>query len=145
MPAMVRLLAKVGFLHFRLAHDLVRIAVGDLRPETRTTRRCEKLITALMMCSMRMMVTPWLLRRSSKFRISSTSEWVKPAIDSSAIRSFGSAAMARASSSLRISTWVSSRGSRRALPSRPTSRRRSTHRSSMPRVERPAPPRAATV
>src|SRR6516225_4659358 len=49
------------------------------------------------------------------------SEWVRPAMDSSAIRSFGSAAMARASSSLRISTWVNSRGSRRALLSSPTS------------------------
>ena len=102
------------------------------RPETSTTRRCEKLMTARMMCSIRMTVTPSLVQaHAADARMSSTSEWVRPAIDSSAIRSFGSAAMARASSSLRISTWVRSRGSRRALPSRPTSRSRSRQRASM--------------
>ena len=42
--------------------------------------------------------------------MSSISECDRPAMDSSAISSFGSAAMARASSSLRISTCVRSRG-----------------------------------
>ena len=49
-----------------------------LLPETSTTRRREKLITARMMCSIRMMVTPCSFRRSSSVRISSTSEWVRP-------------------------------------------------------------------
>ena len=132
MPEMVRLLAKIGPLHFRIAHRPPR--AGRRRsccPETSTTRRCEKLITARMMCSIRMMVTPCSLRRNSSARISSTSECERPAIASSAINSFGSAAMARASSSLRISTWVRSRGKCRALSSSPTSRSRSMQRASI--------------
>ena len=58
MPAMVRLLAKVGPLYFRIAHDVSGSPSAIFRPETSTTSRCEKLITARMMCSMRMMVTP---------------------------------------------------------------------------------------
>src|ERR1700691_3423415 len=30
IPAMVRLLAKIGPLHFRIAHDVVGLAIGDL-------------------------------------------------------------------------------------------------------------------
>ena len=51
--------------------------------------------------------------------ISSTSACDSPAIASSAISSLGSAAMARASSSLRISICVRSRGSRSALAGQP--------------------------
>ena len=87
------------------------------------TSRCEKLITARMMCSIMMMVTPRSLRRISSATMSSTSECDRPAIDSSAISSFGSAAMARASSSLRISTCVRSRGIFRALASSADQRR----------------------
>ena len=54
--------------------------------------------------------------------MSSTSECDSPAIASSAMRSLGSAAMARASSSLRISIWVRSRGRRSAFASRPDER-----------------------
>ena len=73
-------------------------------------------------------MTPRSFKRTSSVKISSISEWVRPAIDSSAIRSFGSAAMARANSSLRISTCVRSRGRCRAFSSSPTSRNRSWHR-----------------
>ena len=53
-----------------------------------------------------MTATPWSFRPDSSARISSTSDAESPAIASSEIRSFGFAAIARASSSFLMSTWV---------------------------------------
>src|SRR6266404_5615200 len=64
-------------------------------PDTSTTRRCEKCMTARMMCSIRMTVVPRSLSRISSDTMSPTSECDSPAIASSAISSLGSAAMAQ--------------------------------------------------
>ena len=72
-----------------------------------------------MMCSIMMMVIPCALRRKRMVRMSSTSALDNPAIASSEMSSLGRAAIARASSSFRISIWVSPAGRRRALASRP--------------------------
>src|SRR5262245_1144935 len=88
--------------------------------------RSEKRMTARMMCSIMMMVMPWALRRKRISRMSSTSVLDSPAIASSEIRSLGCAAIARASSSLRISIWVSAPGRRWVFASRPMLRRMSS-------------------
>ena len=81
--------------------------------------RSEKRITARMMCSIMMMVMPCAFSRKRMARMSSTSVLESPAMASSEISSFGRAAMARASSSLRISICVSPAGRRCAFASRP--------------------------
>ena len=88
-------------------------------------------MTARMMCSIMITVTPCSFSRISSAMISSTSAWLSPAIASSEIRSLGSAAMARASSSLRISICVRSRGIWRALAASPTWPSSSRQRSSI--------------
>jgi hypothetical protein len=65
-----------------VAHDLVRRAVGDLRPETSTARRCENVITAFMMCSIMMTVTPSPFSRSSNVNdVVDLGVRLRPAID----------------------------------------------------------------
>ena len=73
-------------------------------PASRHTTRCEKRITACMMCSIMMIVIPvsFSLKRMSSTSLTSLDD--SPAIASSEISRRGFAAMARASSSLRSST-----------------------------------------
>ena len=104
---MARLSAKIGLLHPLFAITSAGAPIAMILPASRHITRSEKRITACMMCSIMMMVmssSPRLIRRSST---SSTSEPESPAIASSEIRSFGRAAIARASSILRSSTWLS--------------------------------------
>ena len=75
------------------------------------------------MCSIRITATPRAFMSSRMARTSSTSDGESPASASSATSSLGCEAIARASSSLRMSTWVSSRESRPAFASSPTCRR----------------------
>ena len=75
----------------------------------------------------------------------STSDGESPAIVSSANNSRGALATARASSSLRISTWVRSRGSRAPLSASPTSSSNAMERSPMAPSESLGPGRALTV
>ena len=82
--------------------------------------RSEKRRTARMMCSIKITATPRDFISSKMASTSSTSEGERPASASSATRSFGCEAIARASSSLRMSTWVNSRETRSAFASRPT-------------------------
>src|SRR6185503_7775371 len=88
-------------------------------PASRTTMRSEKRITARMMCSIMMIVMPCAFSRKRMVRMSSTSVLDSPAMASSEMSSFGRAAMARASSSLRISICVSPAGRRCAFASSP--------------------------
>src|SRR5438105_2548872 len=55
-------------------------------PETSTTSRCEKLITARMMCSIMMMVMPRSLSRISRATMSATSLFESPAIEAHGAR-----------------------------------------------------------
>src|SRR5262245_5683614 len=77
------------------------------------------------MCSIMMTATPRLFSLKRMSRISSTSELDSPAIASSEISSRGLAASARASSSLRRSTWVSRPELALARPRKPTRSRMS--------------------
>src|SRR4029450_4051896 len=92
-------------------------------PASRTAMRSEKRMTARMMCPTLIPVVPAGLSRNRISSRSSTSELVSPAMASSEISSEGLAAMARASSSLRISIWVSREEMTAALVSSPTSAR----------------------
>ena len=89
-------------------------------PASRHITRCENRITACMMCSIMMIGDPGLVQLEQDRRGSRrppTDE--SPAIASSEISSRGRAAIARASSSLRSSTWVSRLDSVSALSARP--------------------------
>src|SRR5690606_16193567 len=97
-----------------------------LRPASSTTTRSEKRITARMMCSIMITATPRSLSRKRMARMSSTSAVDSPAMASSATSRAGAAASARASSSLRRSTWVRSAELSCARPAKPTSSRIAT-------------------
>src|SRR5262245_39778382 len=105
-------------------------------PASSTTIRSENRITARMMCSIMMMVMPCSLNRKRMARMSSTSVVDSPAMASSEMRSFGRAARARASSSLRISICVSPAGRWCAFASSPMARRISPASAAAP-AERP--------
>ena len=78
MLATVRLLAKVRPHDFGIAHHVLADRPSAiLRPATSTARRCEKSITARMMCSIMITVTPCPFSRISSAMISSTSAWLK--------------------------------------------------------------------
>ena len=94
-----------------------------------------------MMCSIMMTATPRAFSASRISRISSTSELESPAIASSETSSFGLAASARASSSLRMSTCVRPPESASARSLRPISS--STSMASASILRRSVRPRAA--
>src|SRR5882762_8087049 len=71
--------------------------------------RSENFITARITCSIMMTATPCSFKPKRSARMSSTSEAESPAIASSEIRSFGFAAIARASSSFLMSTCQAAR------------------------------------
>ncbi len=67
----VVLLAKIGSDHFLILDDVIRLTSAIFLPDTSTASRCEKFMTARMICSIMMMVTPRSLRRISSVTISS--------------------------------------------------------------------------